>query len=145
MADVKISELPSGTANASAVVPATNAAGTLTEKITLGDIAGLAATTIGTAAELTADADDYTLAAGDILRVSSDAARTITGIAAGSDAEARLLINVGANAITLAHESASSTAANRFVVPWAGDYVLSAAGGAALLVYDATSARWRVV
>lgn len=43
MADVKISELPAGVANANAVVPATNAAGNLTEKITLGDIAALAA------------------------------------------------------------------------------------------------------
>lgn len=41
MNDVKISELPAGTANANAVVPATNAAGTTTEKITLGGIAGL--------------------------------------------------------------------------------------------------------
>lgn len=48
MADVKISELPAGTANASAVVPATNAAGSLTEKITLGAIAALATpSTIG--------------------------------------------------------------------------------------------------
>ena len=43
MADLKVSQLPAGTANASAVVPATNAAGTLTEKITLGSIAALAA------------------------------------------------------------------------------------------------------
>lgn len=145
MADVKISELPAGTANASAVVPATNAAGTLTEKITLGDIAGLAASTMGTPAQITADQNDYALGSGDILRVSSDAARSITGVVAGTEAEARLLINVGSFAITLKHESSSSTAANRLVVPWAGDYVLSAAGGAALLVYDATSSRWRVV
>ena len=145
MADVKISELPAGTANASAIVPATNAAGTLTEKITLGAIAGLAAPTIATAAELTADADDYTLAAGDILRLSGDAARSITGIAAGSDAEARLLINVGSHDLTLKHQSTSSTEANRLVVPWAGDYVMTAGGGAALVVYDATTARWRVV
>jgi hypothetical protein len=38
----KISQLPAGTAEANAVVPATNAAGTATEKITLGDIAALA-------------------------------------------------------------------------------------------------------
>jgi hypothetical protein len=37
-----ITQLPSGTANASAVVAADNAAGTLTEKVTLGDIAALA-------------------------------------------------------------------------------------------------------
>ena len=41
MADVKISQLPAGTANANAVVPATNAAGTQTQKITLGAIAAL--------------------------------------------------------------------------------------------------------
>ena len=44
MADVKISALPAGTANASAVVPATNAAGTTTEKVTLGSIRDLAHT-----------------------------------------------------------------------------------------------------
>lgn len=42
MPDVKISQLPSGTANANAVVPATNAAGTTTQKVTLGSIVGLA-------------------------------------------------------------------------------------------------------
>ena len=41
MPDVKISALPAGTANANAVVPATNAAGTTTQKITLGAIAAL--------------------------------------------------------------------------------------------------------
>ena len=46
MADVKISELPAGVANVNAVVPATNAAGNLTEKITLGDIAALAANVV---------------------------------------------------------------------------------------------------
>ncbi|NBT59923.1 hypothetical protein EBT16_14195, partial [bacterium] len=38
---IKISELPLGTANVNAVVPATNADGNVTEKIKLGDIAGL--------------------------------------------------------------------------------------------------------
>jgi hypothetical protein len=41
MPDVKISALPSGTANATAVVPATNAAGTTTQKVTLGSIRDL--------------------------------------------------------------------------------------------------------
>jgi hypothetical protein len=50
MADVKISALPAGTASANAIVPATNAAGNLTEKITLGSIAGLAAGIITPAA-----------------------------------------------------------------------------------------------
>lgn len=41
MPDVKISQLPAGTANANAVVPATNAAGTTTQKVTMGSIAAL--------------------------------------------------------------------------------------------------------
>jgi hypothetical protein len=41
MANVKISQLPTGTATINAVVPATSADGTLTEKIKLGDIANL--------------------------------------------------------------------------------------------------------
>lgn len=42
MPNVKISELPAGSANASAVVAATNAAGNATEKVTLGAIRDLA-------------------------------------------------------------------------------------------------------
>ena len=41
MPDVKISQLPAGSANANAVVPATNAAGTQTQKVTLGAIRDL--------------------------------------------------------------------------------------------------------
>jgi hypothetical protein len=43
----KISELPAGSASANAVVPATNADGTLTEKVTLGSIAALAPVVAG--------------------------------------------------------------------------------------------------
>lgn len=65
----------------------------------------------------------------------------ITGVAGDS----KLLINVGATApITLNHATGPNANA-RFAVPWAGNYVLSANGGAALIVYDATSSVWRVV
>jgi hypothetical protein len=64
----------------------------------------------------------------------------ITGIAG----DAKLLINVGATApITLAHATGNGNA--QFAVPWAGDYVMDRDGGAALVIYDATSAVWRVV
>jgi hypothetical protein len=248
MPDVKISQLPAGTANASAVVPATNAAGTTTEKITLESIVGLIAdqslfmadsvtfnsvtlpnytqvvvgsfdnstggqsglslicavgyelnwqggrlknvynnatqtifidspiefpgvgadnvsvdsvgitfadgTTLTTAnpsnvvvspAEITADQNDYSLPTADVVRLSASAARNVTGFAAGSSGRALLLVNVGSFAITLKHQSTSSSAANRLVVPWAGDYVMDANGGAALVIYDATTQRWRVV
>lgn len=178
MPDVKISQLPAGSANANAVVPATNAAGTTTEKITLGAIRDLAHThsgsdiTSGTVAaarlathasshqtggadvvanvvnspsQLSADQNDYTLPAADIVRLDASAARNVTGFAAGTSGQAVLLVNVGSHAITIKHQSTSSTAANRVVVPWAGDCVLDASGGSAVLVYDSTTSRWRVL
>lgn len=76
-------------------------------------------------------------------RISSDAARTITGIAAKGHAFVYLLANVGSFTITLANESASSDAANR-IITGTGANLDIGAGTMALLVYDETSARWRV-
>lgn len=103
------------------------------------------ANVVASPAQLTADQNDYAIGTGDIFRVSASAARNITGVVAGTSGQAVLLVNVGTFAITLKHQSTSSAAANRLVVPWAGDYVMAANGGAALLVYDATDSRWRVV
>lgn len=148
MADVKISELPAGTAATGAIVPATNAAGTETQKVTIGGIVDLARTnTVTTPAEITANTNNYEPGAGgDIFRLTANAARNITGIVARNDGDAILLINVDStDAITLKHADAGSTDVNRILVPWEGDYVLAAKGGAALLVYDGTTNRWRVV
>jgi len=165
MADVKISALPAGTATANAIVPATNAAGTTTEKVTLGAIAALGggapaahesshrtggadpiANVVVSPAEITANTNNYAPGNGDIFRLTADAARNITGIVAGSSGQAILLVNVDStDAITLKHASTDSTDVNRILVPWEGDYVLSAKGGAALLLYDGTTSRWRVI
>jgi hypothetical protein len=147
MADVKISALPAGTAAAGAIVPATNAAGTTTEKVTIGGIVDLArANTVTSPAEITANTNNYDPGAGDIFRLTADAARNITGIVARADGDAIVLINVDStDAITLKHADAASTDVNRILVPWEGDYVLAAKGGAALLIYDGTTDRWRVI
>lgn len=147
MADVKISALPEGTAAAGAIVPATNAAGTTTEKVTIGGIVGLARTnTVTSPAEITADTNNYEPGAGDIFRLTADGAYNLTGIVARASGEAVLLINVGAtHDITIKHASDDSTDVNRILVPWEGDYVMSAKGGATLLVYDDTTDRWRVI
>jgi hypothetical protein len=147
MADVKISELPAGTAAAGAIVPATNAAGTETQKVTIGGIVDLArVNAVASPAEITANADNYDPGTGDIFRITADGAHNITGVVARDDGAAILLINIGAtNAITIKHADAASTDVNRVMVPWEGDYVLAAKGGAALLVYDGTTDRWRVI
>lgn len=90
----------------------------------------------------------YSPGAGDIYRLAVTGSTGvnlwglgITGIAGDS----KLLINVGATApINLQHATGPNGNA-QFAVPWAGTFVMSANGGAALIVYDATSAVWRVV
>jgi hypothetical protein len=162
MPDVKISQLPSGTAAANAVVPATNAAGTTTEKITLGGIRDLAHASrhqtggadainpvIVTPSSLSASQNNYSPGACDILRLSSSTAIDITGLAAATaDGALRLLINTnasGGSAITLKHESASSTAANRFRSVTTADVVLLADGGSVTLTYSTAISRWRIL
>jgi hypothetical protein len=98
-----------------------------------------------TPASLAADQNDWAIGTGDVFRVAGTAARNITGIAAGTSGLAILLVNVGTFALTLKHQNASSAATNRITVPWAGDCVLAANGGAVVLVYDSTSSTWRVV
>jgi hypothetical protein len=99
---------------------------------------------VSSPSQIGANQNDYAIGSGDIFRISSDAARTITGIVAGTSGATILLVNVGSFAITLSHQSSSSTAANRLIVPWAGDCVI-AASAAVSLYYDGTTSRWRVL
>jgi len=90
----------------------------------------------------------YSPGSGDIYRLAVTGSTGVViqdlGIT-GIDGEAKLLVNVGATApITLNHATGPNANA-RFAVPWKGNYVLDASGGAALIVYDTTSAVWRVV
>jgi len=82
--------------------------------------------------------------------LSASSAYNITGFTiAGalhvvvSDGQKHLLVNVGANAITLKHQSSSSLAANRFVCSTGADIVLSQYQ-AADLEYNGTLSRWMV-
>lgn len=88
MADVKISQLPAGTANANAVVPATNAAGTTTQKITLGAIANLYTLPVATASVLGGVKDGTGVTIGVDGTISADLTATgITAIVALTQAE----------------------------------------------------------
>jgi hypothetical protein len=91
---------------------------------------------------LGANQNDYALGNADIVRLTSGAAYDLTGFVAPATARTVLLVNIGSFDLTLKHQSTSSTAANRIIVPWSADLVI-AAGGSVFLWYDLTTARWR--
>jgi hypothetical protein len=105
-------------------------------------VAGTLSTPALSPAQVTSDQNNYAPGTGWFIRLSSDASRNLTGLVAGADGQVAEIWNVGANNIVLIHESASSTAVNRFTSSTAADLTL-AAGKCAELRYDTTSARWR--
>jgi hypothetical protein len=100
-------------------------------------------------ASLSTSQNDYAPGVADVVYLTSSAAVNLTGlVASATDGFAVLLMNVNASGgqkITLKHESASSSAANRFRAASGGDVVLYADGGAALAVYHSGSSRWRIL
>lgn len=83
------------------------------------------------------------LATAVVIRATSTGAQNISSLTGGASGRAILLHNIGAANITLLDEDgATGTAANRFAL--FGNVVLSP-DQVALLVYDATSLRWRMV
>lgn len=130
------------TGAASSVTGPTGAASTVTGPT--GPTGAGGSVTVASPSQITSNQNNYAGATADINRISSDAARDLTGLTAGSSGQAILLINVGSHNITLKHQSTSSDAANRILVPWAGDCVITADAAAALL-YDSTTSRWRVI
>lgn len=95
--------------------------------------------------QLTASVNDWNPTGGTDAyqwRISSDAARSITGIVAGQDTEERLLVNVGSFTITLEHADTGSIAVNRFLGSGAADVAIPTMGRARI-VYDELAQRWR--
>jgi len=76
------------------------------------------------------------------IRQGASAATTLTGLLAKAGGAIVVLENISTVAITLTNNDAGSTAANRFLTPGAVSLVVPA-GGAVVLVYDATSTAWR--
>jgi hypothetical protein len=115
---------------------------------TTGNLAlprGLSLTGIISPPQITANQNDYNptgVATASVLQLSSDASRTITGLAGGAEGRVAVLINIGSQPIVLADESTSSSAANRFTL---GAGLTVTAKQAAMLRYDGTAARWRLV
>jgi hypothetical protein len=100
-----------------------------------------------TPAEITTSQNNYVLTGSAFQRLNCTAASDITGVAppGGSHVDGRMITihNVGTAKITLKHDSSSSTAANRFITPTAGDIVLGP-NRIVQAIYDGTSTRWRL-
>lgn len=97
-------------------------------------------------AQITADQNNYAPTGHDtanVLRLSTDASRTITGLTAPSAyGVTKWIMNVGGFNLVLSKQNASSTAANRFAI---GADITLTPDTSALIWYDMTTSRWRAL
>ncbi len=77
-------------------------------------------------------------------RLNPAAPLTVTGIANGVDGKLLTLMNTSTSTVTLANQSSSSTAGNRIITGNDIDLILNP-NSSALLQYDSTNSRWRVI
>jgi len=94
-----------------------------------------------TNAQIIANTNNYAIGGATSFRISTDAARNITGLTGGVDGKILVIRNIGAFTITFTHEDAASTAANRVTASTAASISLLA-NGCLILQYDATASRW---
>lgn len=97
---------------------------------------------IATPSQITSDQNNYALPTNtDIVRLSSDAVRTITGFVAYPGSVVTLY-NAGSFDIRVDHEDSASISSNR-VISATGSDVIIAPNDNITLVYDPISSRWR--
>lgn len=102
-------------------------------------------------AALAANVNDYSPATGNsmrqVWRIDTDGSGpyNITGIAVQQSADTQWITNVHAtDSILLQHQNAGSVAANRIISPTGADLTLGP-NESALLWYDSTTTRWRIL
>jgi len=92
-------------------------------------------------AQITGNQDNYAPtghATAGVLRISTDARRTISGLAGGADGRLLTVHNVGTFPAVFAYENTNSDAENRFA------FAVTLGGGQSMeMQYDATATRWR--
>lgn len=96
-----------------------------------------------TPAQITSDQNNYSIGEYEVLRLSSDTSRNITGFSGGVKGRSLTIINVGTSEINLVQQSVLSSAANRIVSSLVGD-ILVRQNQVLRLYYDSTTQRWRV-
>jgi hypothetical protein len=106
---------------------------------------GLALSGVIAPPQISANQNDYApsgLGSATVLQISSDAARSISGLAGGAEGRVIVMVNVGSLPITLLEDSAASAAANRFAL---GAAVAMLPRQAVMLRYDGTALRWQAL
>jgi hypothetical protein len=106
---------------------------------------GLALSGVIAPPQLTSNQNDYNptgVASASVMQLASDTSRTISGLAGGAEGRVVSILNIGGQPVVLADESTSSTAANRFTL---GGNLTISPKQAAILRYDGTAARWRLM
>jgi hypothetical protein len=96
-------------------------------------------------AQITANQNDYNpagIASAAVIQLSSDASRSVSGLAGGAEGRILCLINVGTQPLVLLDQSTASAAANRFAF---GSDLTMPAKQAAMLRYDGTASRWQAI
>ncbi len=125
----------------------TDSAATPSFSATLPCPVGFMSATVLTPSALTVNTNDYAptnVQGAAVMRVAATGAVDLTGIVAAATPHAKLLLNVGAQTITLKPASGSSAAANRFRCAGAADVALTAGRGV-WIWYDVVSTVWQVV
>lgn len=97
---------------------------------------------------LSASQNDYnptSLSTANTIRQDASNNVNITGLQGGANGRIIIFHNISAaNTISFTHEDAASSAANRFVCPSSATLTIPV-GGTAVIRYDGTSSRWRIV
>lgn len=93
----------------------------------------------------TGNIDNLDVDGAGMLILNNASTATIRGIDAGYHGQLLGIISIGAGTVEIAHQDTNSSAANRIVTSIGTTHLLAAGSGSALLQYDATSARWRVL
>lgn len=91
--------------------------------------------------QITSNQNDYVPGNFDVLRIYSDAPRTITGFRGGVKGRFLRIFNVGNYEITIAASSGASSYGNRVVSPTGFDMIINA-GGELVLYYDINAQHW---
>lgn len=95
-----------------------------------------------TPAQITLNQNDYAVSSSAVrIRLSSDASRTITGIAGGTTGRLLIISNVGSFNIVFNNEDAASVVGNRFALT---RNITLFPNETIYLLYDVTATRWRM-